>query len=119
MYLHSKKLNDSIKKSVEEYTNRKFRNAEKYKQKAIKAEFAGNSDKAVKYYGKASKSRSKAFKSKSDLERLVSQSKLLDKKISDIDTGKAKAGRDFITYKELGYPADRLYVIERDNSNND
>lgn len=85
--------------------NTAYRKASKYVWKSEAAQVKGNRDKFEKYQGKAWKQLAKQHEYLQAAESFTKQSRVYDQKISDISSGKIKAGRDFIVQTDYNVGA--------------
>ena len=85
--------------------NSAYRKADKYVFKSEAAQAKGNQQKFEKYQGKAWKQLAKQHEYLKAASTFMKQTKIYDKKINDISSGKIKAGRDFIVQTDYNFGA--------------
>lgn len=85
--------------------NSAYKKADKYVWKSEAAQAKGNQQKFEKYQGKAWKQLAKQHEYLKAAEMFSKQSEMYSKKMSDISSGKIKAGRDFIVQTDYNFGA--------------
>jgi hypothetical protein len=92
---------DMFSKTNSAAATRAYKRADKHVWTSEAAQNKGNQKKFEKYQGKASKQMAKHFKRQQVAEAWTSMSEHTSQKISDINSGKLKAGRDFIVQSDV------------------
>ena len=113
----SEKFEQYSAKAYTKAANRAYKKADKHVWTSEKAQSKGNQKKFEKYQGKAWKQLAKQHKALEDAKRHTERAKVAAKRISDINSGKLQAGRDFVTnhkyYTNLALDAVGLINVGR------